>query len=237
MNTDPRPRVTASQIIWIVACVVLITSLFLIGAWLFKPAEGAKDAESPGGPGGIQEQEVNATSFAPEGRRFGEPSPAQQEAMPPANALIPTPPALETRLPSQMAQESRPPAAPAATATKPPEAPPSRAETPKEAPPAAAAPAKPSAEPSAAEKEKPAMKAGVWQLQVAAVSDKRQAQELQRKLAESGFPSAHLVHEGDLYKVRIPYKDEGGARSAKMKLEGAGIKGTEGAWVVKPEGR
>lgn len=237
MNTDPRPRVTASQIIWIVACVVLITSLFLIGAWLFKPAGGAKDAESAGGPGGIQEQEVNSTSFAPEGRRLGEPSPARQEAMPPANALIPTPPALETRLPSQMAQESRAPSVPAATATKPPDAPPARTETPRDAPPAAAAPARPPAEPSAAEKERPAMKAGAWQLQVAAVSDKRQAQDLQRQLAQKGFPSAQLVHEGDLYKVRIPYKDEGGARSAKKRLEGAAIKGTEGAWVVKPESR
>lgn len=237
MNTDPRPRVTTSQIVWIVACVVLITSLFLIGAWLFKPAEGARGTGETGGSGRIQEQELSAARFAPEGQRPGAPAAAPLEAMPPANVLIPTPPALETRLPSQMAQESGRTGTTPATAEKPQEVPPATTEKARETSPAAASPAKASAEPKAETKEKPPGRSGAWQLQVAAVSDKGQAQDLQRQLKEKGFPAAQLVHEGDLYKVRIPYKDESGARSAKKKLEGAGIKGTKDAWVVKPEGR
>lgn len=226
MNVDPRPRITASQIIWIVACVILITSLFLIGAWLFKPAGGPEGKEGATTPGEIREQEVNAVSFAPEGQRPVALTPPPEGGMPPANALIPTPPALETRLPSQMAKDSaKVPIEPAKPAEP--------AKVPVAVAPSPEAPSKPAAE-AAGAKEKAPVKQGGWFLQAAAVSDKGKAGELKKTLAASGFPSATVVQEDNRYKVRIPCKDEAAARAAKKKLDAAGLKGTEGAFVVKP---
>jgi cell division septation protein DedD len=250
MNGESKPKVTMSQIIWIAACVVLLTSLFLIGAWLFKPSnEGGPAGKT--GPGTVTEQEVNAAAFTPEGKGPSSPQalPPPPQTPPPSNAIIPTPSALASRVPSQTASQaaSPQPQAPAAivstpiiAASKPPSTTPKPLEpevtpAPKPEPKSPAkASEKPKPEPRAEPKE-PVIAKGDWYLQVAAVSDKKRAVELQSQLKEKGFPSAPLVHEGTLFKVRIPYKDEGGARAAKKKLDGAAIKGTEGAFVVKPE--
>jgi cell division protein FtsN len=258
MNGQPKPKITTSQIIWVVACVILLTCLFLIGAWLFRPASEASSPLGKVPPGKVTEQEVNAPGFSPEGSRPASPVPRPPIAQQPpeANGAIPTPPALASGLPSQMAQQpgtpkKESPAAPApaapvvvpAPATAPPakappgtapaeaaKSPPAKVEMAKAPPPKDLAALPPKAEP----KESPNLK-GVWYLQVAAVSDKKRAQELQTQLKTKGFPSSQVTKEGGLYKVRIPYRDEGGARAAKKKLDGAGIQKGGDAFVVKPD--
>lgn len=268
MNGEPKPKLNSNQIIWVVACVVLITSLFLIGAWLFKPAGEGNGPERKAGPGAVTEQEVNTPGFAPEGVRPGAPAPSPTPgAQAAANGPIPTPPSLARTTPPPASQ----PAQPSASATVPPPAKdPLPAPSPgpavvakgQPAPPAQPAPVPatrpspmhvelPKAEvsksaPSKVEQAKSAgaknepgdsmtLKGSVWYLQVAAVSDKRRAQDLQKQLKGKGFPSSQVAMEGGLYKVRIPYKDEGGARAARKKLDSSGIKDASGAFVVKPE--
>lgn len=242
MNGDPKPKVTPSQIIWVAACVVLLTSLFLIGAWLFKSPE----PEGPGGKNGageMTEQEVTPPAFMPEGQGAGAPQPLPSPSLetPPANGSIPTPASLAPRVPSQGTQKpirepektDAPPLSatvvPPAKQGQPPGTGPAKTETP---------PAK--SPPSKVEKPAAGAKGGTapretWFLQAAAVSDRKKAVELQKQLEAKGFPSAPLVREGTLYKVRIPYRDEGGARAAKKKLDDAGVRGTEGSFVIKPE--